>query len=103
MTERSADATLPIVMPKCDPGRRPKGQKALVTGASSGIGRGIALELAKAGADVLVNYVAIKKRWKMRPVRPDHVGPGSSSTWVTASFGAPSSSISFNSSWNRTP
>ena len=34
------------------------GQKALVTGANSGIGKGIALELAKAGADVVVNYVA---------------------------------------------
>jgi len=33
-----------------------KGQKALVTGASSGIGKGIALALAHAGADVVVNY-----------------------------------------------
>ena len=33
------------------------GQKALVTGANSGIGRGIAVELGKAGADVVVNYV----------------------------------------------
>jgi glucose 1-dehydrogenase len=32
------------------------GQKAVVTGASSGIGRGVALSLAQAGADVLVNY-----------------------------------------------
>ena len=32
------------------------GQKALVTGSSSGIGAGVALELAKAGADVVVNY-----------------------------------------------
>lgn len=35
-----------------------KGQKALVTGASSGIGAGVALELAKAGADVVVNYAS---------------------------------------------
>lgn len=33
-----------------------KGQKALVTGANSGIGEGVALALAKAGADVVVNY-----------------------------------------------
>jgi glucose 1-dehydrogenase len=33
-----------------------KGQKALVTGASSGIGKAIAIAMAQAGADVLVNY-----------------------------------------------
>lgn len=33
------------------------GQKALVTGASSGIGHGVAIALGRAGADVVVNYV----------------------------------------------
>jgi glucose 1-dehydrogenase len=35
-----------------------KGQKALVTGASSGIGAGVAVALGAAGADVVVNYVS---------------------------------------------
>nr|WP_308434394.1 SDR family oxidoreductase [Streptomyces anandii] len=35
-----------------------KGQKALVTGANSGIGKATAIALGKAGADVVVNYVA---------------------------------------------
>jgi glucose 1-dehydrogenase len=33
------------------------GQKAIVTGANSGIGRAIAIALGEAGADVVVNYV----------------------------------------------
>ncbi len=34
------------------------GKKALVTGASRGIGKGIALTLARQGADVAINYVS---------------------------------------------
>ncbi|MGW5117823.1 SDR family oxidoreductase [Streptomyces noursei] len=35
-----------------------KGQKALVTGGNSGIGKATAIGLGRAGADVVVNYVA---------------------------------------------
>ncbi|MFD7324132.1 SDR family oxidoreductase [Streptomyces sp. NPDC059875] len=40
------------------PARLLKGQKALVTGANSGIGKATAIGLGRAGADVVVNYVA---------------------------------------------
>jgi glucose 1-dehydrogenase len=42
----------PIAVPKLL-----TGQKALVTGANSGIGKGVAIALGQAGADVVVNYV----------------------------------------------
>ena len=47
----------PVVKPAIDPLRILKGQKALVTGANSGIGKAIAIALGAAGADVVVNYV----------------------------------------------
>jgi len=53
---RTQDFPSPI-MPHVTPQKLLRGQKALVTGASSGIGRCIALSLAQAGADVVVNYI----------------------------------------------
>jgi glucose 1-dehydrogenase len=47
----------PVVMPSLDQQVCLKGQKALVTGASSGIGKQVAIALGHAGADVVVNYV----------------------------------------------
>jgi len=46
-----------IMMPQCQAEKILKGQKALVTGGNSGIGKAVAIELGKAGAEVVVNYV----------------------------------------------
>jgi glucose 1-dehydrogenase len=56
-TEFHDPALPPVVMPFCPIEKKLKGQKALVTGASSGIGKGIAIGLGHAGADVVVNYI----------------------------------------------
>ena len=51
-------ADLPeVVMPACEARPVLKGQTAIVTGASSGIGRAIAQALCAAGANVVVNYI----------------------------------------------
>ena len=46
-----------VVMPECPIEKTIKGQKALVTGANSGIGEAVAIALGAAGADVVVNYL----------------------------------------------
>src|SRR5215469_17192502 len=46
-----------VMVPECQVPKSLKGQKALVTGASSGIGKAVAIALGRAGADVVVNYV----------------------------------------------
>ena len=57
MTALLQEEILPeVVMPTCPIRKVLKGQKALVTGANSGIGKGIAMALAHAGADVVVNF-----------------------------------------------
>ncbi|HEY9153492.1 MAG TPA: SDR family oxidoreductase [Opitutaceae bacterium] len=57
MINHQKEKNLPQVqLPNVPPLKILKGQRALVTGASSGIGDGIAIALGEAGADVLVNY-----------------------------------------------
>jgi glucose 1-dehydrogenase len=50
------DYSVPNDAPPAPIHRVLKGQKALVTGASKGLGQAIAIGFAQAGADVLVNY-----------------------------------------------
>jgi glucose 1-dehydrogenase len=48
----------PVVLPQCEPLEMLRGQKAIVTGSNSGIGKACAIALADAGADVVVNFVS---------------------------------------------
>ncbi|MGC1479174.1 MAG: SDR family oxidoreductase [Chthoniobacterales bacterium] len=54
MTSATHPAPVP---PDCPVPRRLVGQKAIVTGGSSGLGKAVAIALGQAGADVVVNYV----------------------------------------------
>ena len=57
MKTDTKNASLPQpVTPYCEVPKILKGQKALVTGANSGIGKAVAIALGQAGADVVVNY-----------------------------------------------
>jgi glucose 1-dehydrogenase len=50
-----------VVMPHCPHRNLLRGQKALVTGANSGIGKSVAIYLAQEGADVVINFIDDKK------------------------------------------
>ena len=50
------DQLPPVEMPHPPHRNLLRGQKALVTGASSGIGKSVAIYLAQEGADVVINY-----------------------------------------------
>jgi len=56
LAEVTAEAMPEVVMPACPIRKVLKGQKVLVTGGNSGIGKGIAISMAHAGADVVINY-----------------------------------------------
>lgn len=58
MSDKPSENYPPVVMPSLEQQVALKGQKALVTGASSGIGKQVAIALGHAGADVVVNYVS---------------------------------------------
>jgi glucose 1-dehydrogenase len=57
MSDSSGPAEARSGAPATESRRLLRGQKALVTGANSGIGRATAIALGRAGADVVVNYV----------------------------------------------
>lgn len=52
------------VLPSCPIEKKLKGQTAIITGASSGIGKAIALAMGHAGANVVINYLSGKEEIK---------------------------------------
>ena len=78
MQQHLREEKLPAaVMPSQPINKVLKGQKAVVTGANSGIGQAVAISLAHAGADVVVNYVT-------RPDAADAVVQAAKSCGVNA-------------------
>ena len=47
-----------VEMPACPIEKKLKGQTAIVTGATSGIGKDIAIAMGRAGANVIINYIS---------------------------------------------
>ena len=76
MPSASGDGHPPVVIPRSRSARILAGQKCLVTGANSGIGRAVALALGRAGADVVVNYVA-------EPEAAEEVVAGDRAAWAS--------------------
>ena len=62
MRNSQQDIGLPTGAPERTIAKVLAGQKALVTGANSGIGQAAAIALGQAGADVVVNYVTGEDR-----------------------------------------
>lgn len=63
-----------VVMPACEVRPILRGQTAIVTGASSGIGKGIAQALCAAGANVVVNYIGSEAAAKSVVEEATHCG-----------------------------
>jgi glucose 1-dehydrogenase len=61
MNQKPSESYPPVITPSLALQVLLKGQKALVTGASSGIGKQVAIALGHAGADVVVNYASDAK------------------------------------------
>src|SRR5215831_8222464 len=62
MRNSQKDIGLPTDAPERTIAKVLAGQKAIVTGANSGIGQATAIALGQAGADVVVNYVSGEDR-----------------------------------------
>ena len=80
----SSDATTTTA--SFDPARPLAGKVALITGAGRGIGRGIAIELGRRGANIVVNYGSSAK--SAEEVVSELVCDGSSSSSNAGNAGA---------------
>src|SRR5882672_5109786 len=76
MQQHLRDENLPeAVMPACPVNKVLKGQKALVTGANSGIGQAVALALARAGAWPMPELAPVTSAfWPLRTLLTGQAG-----------------------------